>query len=291
MIIDSKTGVIIQGITGHHGSFHTALMLKYGTKIVSGVTPGKGGITIEDVPVFNSVKDAMNIKTAEGSVAEWSIIFVPAAFALSAAIEALEAGLNLVIITENIPVHDTLKICHEAKLRNLLVIGPNCPGIIVPGESKLGIMPGEIFCNGKLGVLSRSGTLTYEIVSELSQNKIGQSAVIGIGGDMIEGFNFNDGLELFEKDNNTDCILLIGEIGGDAEERAADFIKANVNKPVFAFLAGRTAPEGKTMGHAGAIIYGRTGTFYSKKSALENAGVIVANLLHEVPKLISENLN
>ncbi|MBU0667800.1 succinate--CoA ligase subunit alpha [Patescibacteria group bacterium] len=291
MLIDATTGVIVQGITGHHGSFHTSLMLKYGTKIVAGVTPGKGGMTAHGVPVFNSVKQAMDIKTTDGQTARWSIIFVPAAHALSASLEALEAGLNLVIITENIPVHDTLKIFHEARRKNLLVIGPNCPGIIVPGESKIGIMPGEIFAPGKLGVLSRSGTLTYEIVSHLTQDGVGQSTVIGIGGDMISGLNYNEGLELFEKDNNTDSILLIGEIGGDAEERAADFIKDNVTKPVFAFLAGRTAPEGKTMGHAGAIISGLTGTYISKKNALENAGVKIADFPHEVSGLISENRN
>lgn len=280
MLIDATTRVIVQGITGHHGSFHTRLMLEYGTNIVAGVTPGKGGQTVEGVPVFNRVKDAIARHSAD-----WSILFVPAPFALDASMEALSQNLNLVIISEHIPVYDVLKIVHEAQRRNKIVIGPNCPGIIVPDESKLGIMPGDIFHSGSLGVLSRSGTLTYEIVAHLSEAGIGQSTVVGIGGDMVVGFQFLKGLEMLEKDEKTDKILLIGEIGGDAEERAARYIREFIKKPVVAYIAGRTAPPGKTMGHAGAIISGGKGTFESKKKALEVVGVKVAVFPHDVPEL------
>lgn len=282
MLIDATTRVIVQGITGHHGSFHTTLMLEYGTKVVAGVTPGKGGETVEGVPVFNSVKEAVAEQPAD-----WSILFVPAPFALGAAMEALEADLHLVIITEHIPVFDVLKIVDEAKRRGKTVVGPNCPGLITPAQSKLGIMPGDIFQPGSLGVLSRSGTLTYEIVSHLSEAGIGQSTVVGIGGDMVIGLQFIEALEMLEADEATEKILLIGEIGGDAEERAAAYIAEHVKKPVVAYLAGRTAPPGKTMGHAGAIISGGKGTFASKKKALEAAGVAVAALPHEVVKLLS----
>lgn len=281
MLLDATTRVIVQGITGHHGSFHTKLMVEYGTRIVAGVTPGKGGQSVEGVPVYDTVKDACSKHDPE-----WSILFVPAQFALDAAMEALEENLHLVIITEHIPVHDVLKIVDEAHTRDRMVIGPNCPGLITPGESKLGIMPGNIFKPGSLGVLSRSGTLTYEIVAHLSEAGIGQSTVIGVGGDMVNGLNFVEGLELFARDDATDRILLIGEIGGDAEERAAAYIREHVHKPVAAYIAGRTAPPGKTMGHAGAIIAGGKGTFASKKSALEDAGVKVAALPHDVPGLL-----
>ena len=286
MLIDSKTRVIVQGITGTHGSFHAARMLEYGTNIVAGVTPGKGGTVVsageKDVPVYNAISEAAE---AVGG-ADYSIIFVPAMHAFNAAIEALHANLNLVIITEHIPVHQVMKIMWEAGRRNLVVIGPNCPGLISPGECKIGIMPGEVFTSGSVGVLSRSGTLTYEIVAGLSKSGIGQSTVVGIGGDMINGLNFVEGLKMMEEDPATEKILLIGEIGGDAEERAAAYIADNVKKPVFAYLAGRTAPVGKTMGHAGAIISHGKGGFAEKKAALEGAGVKVASMPGEVVGLM-----
>lgn len=260
MLIDETTRAIVQGVTGRHGSFHTTLMLEYGTQILAGVTPGKGGELVEGVPVFDSVEEAL----AEHA-ADWSILFVPAPFALKASMDALAQGLNLVIITEHIAVHDVLKILNEAEKRELLVLGPNCPGLISPGKSKLGIMPGSIFLPGSLGVLSRSGTLMYEIVLHLSEAGIGQSTVMGIGGDVLNGLNFVEGLKLMEKDEGTDAILLIGEIGGDSEERAAAFIAEHVSKPVVAYLAGKTAPPGKTMGHAGAIIAGGEGNFCVEK--------------------------
>jgi len=282
MLIDATTRVIVQGITGNHGSFHTKLMLQYGTKIVAGVTPGKGGDVVEGVPVFETVAEAVEVEPAD-----WSILFVPALFALDAAMESLEAGLNLVIIAEHIPVHDALKIFHEAQKRKLVVVGPNCPGIIVPGSCKLGIMPESVFQPGSLGILSRSGTLTYEITSHLSEAGIGQSIVVGIGGDMVTGLNFSEGLSILEKDESTEKILLIGEIGGDEEEHAAEYIRSHVRKPVVSYLAGRTAPPGKTMGHAGAIISGGKGTFESKKNALLSAGVQVAELPKDVSHFLS----
>jgi len=281
ILIDSKTRVIVQGITGHHGSFHTDLMKKYGTNIVAGVTPGKGGENVGGVPVFNTV--------AEAPEADFSILFVPATAALDAAIESLQQNLNLVIITEHIPVLDAIKISNEAKKRNLIVIGPNCPGIITPGESKVGILPGEFFKKGPVGILSRSGTLTYEISKKLTDADLGQSTIVGIGGDLINGFNFNEGLRKFEEDEDTEVIVLIGEIGGDAEEKAADYI-GNITKPVVAYIAGKTAPAGKTMGHAGAIISGESGTFESKVAALKSAGVQVATLPSEVPGLVKKCL-
>lgn len=280
MLIDASTRVIVQGITGHHGSFHTKLMLEYGTTIVAGVTPGKGGEVVEGVPVFNHVEEAV-----QEHPADWALLFVPALFVLEAAMESLAQNLHIVIISEHVPVYDVLKIVNEAKRRNRRVIGPNCPGLITPGESKLGIMPGDIFKSGSLGVLSRSGTLTYEIVAHLSGAGIGQSSVVGIGGDMVIGFQFVDGLKMLEEDKKTDKILLIGEIGGDAEEQAAAYIQKFVKKPVVAYVAGRTAPPGKTMGHAGAIISGSKGGFISKKNALEAAGVQVALFPHDVPRL------
>jgi succinyl-CoA synthetase alpha subunit len=281
ILINSETKVIVQGITGHHGSFHTERMLKYGTKVIAGVTPGKGGQRVHGLTVFESVKQAQ-----EQENADFSIIFVPAAFALDAAMESLSENLNLVLITEGIPVFDAMKISLEARKRDLIVIGPNCPGIITPGECKIGIMPGQFFKKGKVGVLSRSGTLTYQISKNLLDAGMGQSTVIGIGGDMVNGFGFIEGLERMEKDPETEVIVLIGEIGGDAEERAAEYIMENVTKPVVAYIAGRTAPEGKTMGHAGAIISGGTGTFNTKIEALKNAGVKVAELPSEVAGLI-----
>ena len=281
IIVNNRTRVIVQGITGQQGSFHTERMLKYGTKIAAGVTPGKGGQKVHGVPVYNSVKEAL-----AGHEADFSILFVPAKFAKDAAIDAISNGLNLVFITENTPVHDVIKVVQLAAKKRKIVIGPNCPGIITPGECKLGIMPDHIFKKGSVGVISRSGTLTYEIIDELSRNGIGQSTVIGIGGDAIVGTNFIDALKFFEEDDETEKIVLIGEIGGDQEERAAEFIKDNVSKKVVAYIAGRTAPKGKRMGHAGAIISGNSGTAESKVNAFEKIGVKVAELPSEIAKFL-----
>jgi succinyl-CoA synthetase alpha subunit len=294
ILIDKNTRVIVQGVTGHHGLFHAGLMVEYGTKIVAGVTPGKGGTTVEadggaaggkKIPVFDSVAEAL-----EFSAADYSIIFVPAAHALEAAEEALGSNLNLVIITEHMPVRDTMLIMKKAAEKNLIVIGPNCPGIITPEECKIGIMPVNIFKKGKIGVISRSGTLTYEIVQQLTLSGLGQSTVVGIGGDSLTGFGFNEALESFENDPETAAIVLIGEIGGDAEERAALLMKSHIKKPAIAYIAGRTAPSGKTMGHAGAIISGKSGTYASKISALKNVGVKIAELPWDVPRLVLESL-
>lgn len=282
-VITKKTRVLVQGITGHHGSYHTQLMKEYGTNIVCGVTPGKGGQQIAGVPVYNSVKEARK----KHDVA-WSIMFVPASEAKQAALDAIEQGLHLVIITEGIPVHDTLAILEAARRKKCTVIGPNCPGIVIPTETKLGIMPGQIFLQGNVGIVSRSGTLTYEIVHQLSTNGIGQSIVIGIGGDMTVGSSFSDVLAMFEKDRRTKQIVLIGEIGGTFEEEAATFIKKSISKPVVAYIAGRTAPEGKQMGHAGAIIMNKKGTYAAKVKALENAGVHVAETPAGIPLLITK---
>lgn len=279
--ITKKTGVLVQGITGHHGSYHAPLMKEYGTNIVCGVTPGKGGQQIAGVPVYDSVKEARKKHNVQ-----WSVMFVPAREARQAALEAIEQGLHLVIITEGIPVHDTLAIIGAARRKKRVVIGPNCPGIVIPNETKLGIMPGQIFVQGNVGVVSRSGTLTYEIVHQLSTNGIGQSIVIGIGGDMTVGFSFSDMLAMFEKDRRTKQIVLIGEIGGTFEEEAATFIKKSISKPVVAYIAGRTAPEGKQMGHAGAIIMNGKGTYAAKVKALEDAKVHIAETPAGIPLLI-----
>jgi succinyl-CoA synthetase alpha subunit len=285
ILINKETRVIVQGITGAHGSFHTALMLEYGTKIVAGVTPGKGGRVFEaagrEIPVFNTIAEAVG-----NAPADYAVSFVPAPQALSATMDALDAGLNTVIITEHMPVHDVMRITKTAGEKKLTVIGPNCPGIITPGECKIGIMPGNIFKKGTIGVLSRSGTLTYEIVQHLSDNGMGQSTVIGLGGDAVVGLNFVEGLKMFESDPQTGAIVIIGEIGGDSEERAAAYVRDSVRKPVVAYVAGKTAPPGKTMGHAGAIISGTSGTFASKITALKNAGVKIAFFPWEVPGLL-----
>ncbi|MBW3015411.1 succinate--CoA ligase subunit alpha [Candidatus Woesearchaeota archaeon] len=279
ILIDKNTKVIVQGITGKQGSFHTKQMLNYGTKIVAGVTPGKQGQTIDGIPVYNTVKEALvQHNTNNKNPIKFSIIFVPVRFAKQAAIEALENNLNIILITEGIPIHDTLEIIKEAKHKDLIVIGPNCPGIISPEESKLGIMPNQIFKKGKIGIVSRSGTLTYEIVHLLSSNNIGQSSVIGIGGDSVIGFDFVEALKRFEQDQGTEKIILIGEIGGNLEEQAAKFIKNDITKPVIAYIAGKTAPLGKKMGHAGAIITRDAGTATSKIKALQQAGVKIAEL-------------
>lgn len=288
VLLDENLRVIVQGITGREGSFHTKLMLDYGTKIVAGVTPGKGGQSVHGVPVYDTMEEAV----AEHPEANTSIIFVPARFAADAVYEAVDAGMKLVVvITEHIPVHETLKFVNYAKQKGTVIIGPNCPGIISPGKAKVGIMPGETFKPGPVGIISRSGTLTYEIGYALSREGIGQSTVIGIGGDPIIGLSFTEAMEYFEKDPETKALVLVGEIGGDMEERAAKMIEeGRFTKPVVAFIAGRTAPPGKRMGHAGAIIMMGTGTYQGKVEALQKAGVKVARTPFEIPKLIREVL-
>ncbi|MCE4609782.1 MAG: succinate--CoA ligase subunit alpha [Desulfurococcales archaeon] len=288
ILLDEKTKVIVQGITGREGSFHTKLMLDYGTKIVAGVTPGKGGQEVHGVPVYDTMEEAVK----EHPDATASIIFVPARFAADAVYEAVDAGMKLVVvITEHIPVHESLKFINYAKQKGTTVIGPNCPGLISPGKAKLGIMPGHVFKEGPIGIISRSGTLTYEIGYALSKQGMGQSTVIGIGGDPVIGTSFTEAMELFEKDPETEALVLVGEIGGDMEERAAQMIKeGRFTKPVVAFIAGRTAPPGKRMGHAGAIIMMGTGTYQGKVKALEEAGVKVAKTPFEIPELLRQAL-
>ncbi len=281
---DENIRLLVQGITGHQGQFHTKAMMEFGTKIVAGVTPGKGGMEVHGVPVYNTVEEAMEREPNA------SIVFVPAPFAKDAVIEALDAGIKLVVvITENIPFHDAMQFVHYAKYKGARIIGPNCPGIASPGKTKIGILPNVIFKEGGIGVASRSGTLTYEIVNALSQAGFGQSTCVGLGGDPIIGSTFIDALKAFEKDPQTEAIVLVGEIGGTAEEEAAEYIAANVTKPVYAYIAGRTAPPGKRMGHAGAIISGGKGTAESKIKAFEEAGVKVAKFPHEIAELIKND--
>lgn len=271
VLLDKNTRVICQGYTGKQGTFHSSAMIEYGTCFVGGVTPGKGGQTHLECPVFNTVADAV---VQEG--AEASVIFVPPRFAADAIIEAADAGIKLIAcITEGIPVLDMLKVKERLSDRDCVLIGPNCPGIITPGEAKIGIMPGHIHLPGRVGVISRSGTLTYEAVDQLTRTGLGQSTCIGMGGDPIHGMDFIDALKLFEADEQTEGIVLIGEIGGADEEHAAEYIHQAVRKPVVAFIAGATAPKGKRMGHAGAIISGGKGTAEAKFAALEAAGVSV----------------
>ncbi len=281
ILIGKDTKVIVQGITGKQGTFHTGLMKDYGTKIVAGVTPGKAGKEVLGVPVYNTIKAALKKHKAD-----WSIVFVPAKFAKDAAFEALEAGLNVVVVTENIPVHDNIAIQSLAIEQNLIVVGPNTAGLITVGECKMGIMPNHIFKPGPVGVVSRSGTLTYEIVDELTRAGMGQSTVIGIGGDMVIGTDFIEALKHFEKDPKTKSVVMIGEIGGDLEERAAEYAHHHMTKKVVAYIAGRTAPKGKRMGHAGAIISGSSGTAEAKTKALEANGIKVARLPSEIDELL-----
>jgi succinyl-CoA synthetase alpha subunit len=282
VLINKNTKVIVQGITGGMGRTHAGLMKKYGTNIVGGVTPGKGGTEVDGVPVFDSVAEAV-AKTG----ANCSVIFVPPYLCLDAALEAIDAGLPLIsVITEGLPPQDAVKLHAAAKLKGTLVNGPNCPGIITPGECLIGIHPGSIYMPGRVGLISRSGTLTYEIGLGLKQSGIGISTAVGIGGDPIIGIDQIISLELFEKDKDTDLIILVGEIGGTAEEDAADYIKANIKKPVIGYIAGRTAPAGKRMGHAGAIISGNKGTAESKTNAFKAAGVKVAMTPSEIVDLV-----
>lgn len=282
ILVDKDTRVLVQGITGSHGSFHAKQMLEYGTKIVGGVTPEKGGQKVEGISVFNQVAEAVKETGADASV-----IYVPAQFAAGAIREAVSAGIRLIVcITEGIPALEMSRIKEEIKGKGVTLIGPNCPGVITPGECKVGIMPGYIHKRGIVGVLSRSGTLTYEAVWQMTSRGIGQTSCVGIGGDPIVGMTFVGGLRLFEKDPETKALLLIGEIGGSAEEEAAQFIEEKVRKPVVAFVAGRTAPPGKRMGHAGAIIAGSSERAQDKINRLERAGVVVA----ESPAAIGETV-
>lgn len=291
ILIDNSTRLVVQGITGGEGTFHTTQMIAYGTKVVAGVTPGKGGIMYRGsnnetfahpVPVFNTVWDAVKNEGANTSV-----IFVPSAFAADAIKEAAEAGIKLIVcITEGIPVKDMVSVKEFLKHRQVRLIGPNCPGIISPGKAKVGIMPGFIHMPGNIGVISRSGTLTYEAVWQLTERGIGQSTCIGIGGDPIVGTQFVDALQLFKTDADTEAVIMIGEIGGSAEEEAAEYIRKEFDRPVIGFIAGRTAPPGRRMGHAGAIISGGKGTAFEKMEAMKNAGITVV----ESPALIGETV-
>ncbi len=284
ILVDENTRVVVQGITGREGTFHTKQMLAYGTNIVAGVTPGKGGMEVEGIPVKNTVAEAVD---QEG--ANTSCIFVPAPFAPDAILEAASAGIKVIVcITEGIPVLDMVKVMKSLKGRDTVLIGPNCPGIISPGKTKVGIMPGPIHMPGPMAVISRSGTLTYEVVHQLTKVGLGQSTCIGIGGDPIIGSNFIDHLKRLKNDPQTKGVVLIGEIGGSAEEEAAAYIVEDFNKPVIAFIAGQTAPPGKRMGHAGAIISGGQGKAQDKIKALREAGITVVLNLAELGKVASE---
>ncbi|NBX67379.1 MAG: succinate--CoA ligase subunit alpha [Proteobacteria bacterium] len=272
ILVGKNTRLIVQGITGQAGAFHTKQCKEYGTNVVGGVTPGKGGENLDGIPIFNSVWDAVDKTKANATM-----IYVPAPYAADAIIEAADAGIELIVcITEGIPVMDMVGVKQYLKTTKSLLIGPNCPGVITPGECKIGIMPGYIHKPGKVGVVSRSGTLTYEAVHQLSQRGIGQSTCVGIGGDPVQGLSFLDVLKLFNSDPNTEGVIMLGEIGGSAEETAAEYIKSEMKKPVVGFIGGQTAPEGKRMGHAGAIISGGSGKAADKIKALEKAGVSVS---------------
>ncbi len=286
ILVNAATRLVVQGFTGSEGTFHSQQMLEYGTNVVAGVTPGKGGQQHLGRPLFNTVRKAVD---EEG--ANTSIIFVPPPFAADAILEAAEAGIKIIVcITEGIPVRDMIPAYHYARKQGARLVGPNCPGVLTPGQAKVGIMPAMIFQEGPIGVISRSGTLTYEAVDQLTRQGLGQSTAVGIGGDPIIGTRFVDALELFEQDDDTDAIVLIGEIGGTAEEEAAEFIKEHMTKPVFGFIAGRTAPPGRRMGHAGAIISGGKGTAEEKFAALERAGAVVIQNPAVIGETVREHL-
>lgn len=281
IIVDEKTKVCVQGITGKQGSFHVRQMLDYGTRVVAGTSPGRGGAEVESVPVYETVEETVDRRGATAAV-----MFVPARFARDAAFEAVDAGVSvLVIVTEHIPVHDTMEILAFAAEHNTTVIGPNTFGIISPGKTKLGIMPGRIYAPGPVGLIARSGTLSYEIAYQLTQNGLGQSTVVGLGGDRVTGLDFVGCLRLMERDPETRAVVLVGEIGGRAEEEAAEFIKG-MTKPVVAYVAGKTAPPGRRMGHAGAIIERGRGTYAAKVEALRRGGAAIAELPSELPALV-----
>jgi len=284
VLVDRDTRVVVQGITGHQGTVHAAQMKAFGTQVVAGVTPGKAGSVVEGVPVFDAVRDAV-----ERTGANASCIFVPAPFAKDALLESVDAGIRLsVIVTEHIPFHDMLVMYRYARANGARIVGPNCPGIASPGISKVGIIPNVVFRPGRVGVISRSGTLTYEIVNGIKEHGLGQSTCIGLGGDPVVGTSFVDALPLFEADPETDLMVLVGEIGGTAEEEAAEYIRHHFTKPVVAYIAGRSAPPGKRMGHAGAIIARGRGTAATKVEALEAAGARVARFPYEVPQMVAE---
>lgn len=286
ILVNKDTKVICQGITGEQGTFHTRQMVAYGTKMAGGVTPGKGGTNVDGIPVFDTVGEAVQKTGANASV-----IYVPAGFAADAIMEAVDAGIELVVcITEGIPVIDMVKVRRFMEGKKSRLVGPNCPGVITPDQCKIGIMPGHIHKAGSVGVVSRSGTLTYEAVDQLTRLGMGQSTCVGIGGDPVNGTNFIDVLELFQKDPGTDAIVMIGEIGGTAEEEAAEFIRKNVTKPVVGYIAGATAPKGKRMGHAGAIISGGKGTAEEKFEAMQKAGIRITRSTAEIGKSMMEAL-
>jgi succinyl-CoA synthetase alpha subunit len=286
VLVNKNTKVLVQGFTGKNGTFHSEQAIAYGTKVVGGVTPGKGGSVHLDLPVFNTVTDAVRETGADASV-----IYVPAPFVLDSVVEAIDAGIPLVvIITEGVPTLDMLKVKRYAESSQTRIIGPNCPGIITPGECKIGIMPGHIHLPGKVGIISRSGTLTYEAVAQTTKLGLGQSTCIGIGGDPIPGTSHIDALKLFQDDPKTEAIVMIGEIGGTAEEEAAEFVKAHVTKPVVGYIAGVTAPKGKRMGHAGAIISGGKGTAEEKFAAFEKAGIAYTRSPAEIGKTMYDLL-
>ena len=283
--LDSKSKIVVQGITGKNGQFHSEQMINYGTKLIGGVTPGKGGQETLGLPIWDTVSEAVD------AGANVSCVFVPPAFAADAIMESADSGIKLIVgITEGIPALDMVKVKKYINSKDVRLIGPNCPGIITPGESKVGIMPGHIHRRGDVGVISRSGTLTYEAVNQVTEKGLGQSTCVGIGGDPVNGTNFVDCLKAFENDKNTKSIIMIGEIGGSAEETAADYVKEYVSKPVVGFIAGRTAPPGKRMGHAGAIISGGKGTAREKMKAMERAGIHVTENPAELGKTLEEIL-
>ncbi len=284
VLVDAETRVVVQGITGHQGTVHARQMQLFGTRVVAGVTPGKAGTIVENVPVYDAVRDAVDATHANASC-----IFVPAPFAKDALLEAVDAGIRLcVVVTEHIPFHDMLVMYHYARSKGTRIIGPNCPGIASPGKAKVGIIPNVVFQPGRIGVISRSGTLTYEIVNGIKEVGLGQSTCIGLGGDPVVGTSFVDALPLFEADPETDALVLVGEIGGTAEEDGAEYIRHHFTKPVVAYIAGRSAPPGKRMGHAGAIITRGKGTAETKVAALEAAGARVARFPYEIPSLVAD---
>lgn len=286
ILVDANTRLVVQGITGREGAFHATRNKAYGTNVVAGVTPGKAGQDVDGIPVFNTVADAV-----EATDANTAMVFVPPRFAPDAIYEAIESGVDLIIaITEGIPAHDMLRIRTHLKRGNQTLVGPNCPGAISPGVASVGIMPTQVFSPGRVGLVSRSGTLTYQISKELAMFGIGQSTVVGIGGDPVVGSNFTDILALFEADDETDLIVMVGEIGGAEEEKAAEYIAANMKTPVVAYIAGFQAPPGKQMGHAGAIITGSSGTAQGKKDALEAKGIRVGTNPTEVAELVKERI-